>query len=730
MRAVESFRLLFLYTDLPENKKTGSISLFSLYIHRYLIYIPSINGIIYITRVRLDRPKTVGQASKKKICAEIVFIRRNMKMSDKKKFYITTAIAYTSRKPHVGNSYEIVFTDAAARFKRLSGYDVFFLTGTDEHGQKIEELAREAGISPQEHVDKIAGEIRSLCSLLNISYDKFIRTTDDYHVRSVQHIFKKLYDQGDIYKSEYSGKYCVPCESFWTESQLVDGKCPDCGREVTNAKEEAYFLKLSKYQKWLEEYIENNPDFISPESRRNEMLNNFIKPGIQDLCVSRTTVKWGIPVTFDDKHIIYIWIDALSNYITALGYDPENEDAELYKKYWPADVHVIGKDILRFHTIYWPIMLHALGLPIPKKVFGHPWMLFGTDKMSKSRGNVIYADTLAEKIGVDAVRYYLLSEMPYASDGSISYERIVERFNSDLANTLGNLVNRTVAMNKKYFGGVIQPRGACEDTDAELEKFALETAVKFSSLMDRFKAADACDAVMDLARRANKYIDETAPWVLAKDEAKKARLGTVLYNLFEAIRFIAVLTQPLMPETAEKIFAQINSDKKDLESLSAFDGTIAGNTTGEPVPLFARIDADKFFEGLKAELEAAEENAEKSHEEKANLVPVSEMIAFDEFGKIDLRAAEVLECEKIKKSKKLLKLILDDGFGKRQVVSGIAAWYKPEDLIGKKVIIVANLSPAKLCGEESCGMIVAADVGDAARVIFLDNDIPNGSKLR
>ena len=471
---------------------------------------------------------------------------------DKGKFYITTAIAYTSRKPHIGNSYEIVLTDALARYKRLQGYDVFFLTGTDEHGQKIEEYAEAAGVTPKEYVDKVSGEIKAICDLLNTTYDKFIRTTDDYHEKAVQKIFRKLYDKGDIYKSEYEGLYCTPCESFWTEAQLVDGKCPDCGREVKPAKEEAYFFKLSKYQKQLEEYIESNPNFIYPESRKKEMLNNFIKPGLQDLCVSRSSFKWGVPVDFDDKHVIYVWIDALSNYITALGYDPDGS-SELYKKYWPADVHIIGKDIVRFHTIYWPIMLMALGEPLPKQVFGHPWLLFGTDKMSKSRGNVIYADDLVELFGVDAVRYYLLSEMPYTSDGSITYETMIERFNSDLANTLGNLVNRTIAMTNKYFGGVIQAPSEAEDVDGELKDTAISTVKKVDELLSTYRVSDALEAIFSLAKRSNKYIDETMPWALAKDESKKERLGTVLYNLLESIRFISVLISPFMPETAEKI---------------------------------------------------------------------------------------------------------------------------------------------------------------------------------
>ena len=638
------------------------------------------------------------------------------------KFYITTAIAYTSRKPHIGNSYEIVLTDAIARYKRLQGYDVFMLTGTDEHGQKIEEYAKAAGVTPKEYVDKVAGEIRGICDLLNTSYDKFIRTTDSYHERAVQKIFKKLYDQGDIYKGEYEGMYCTPCESFWTESQLVDGKCPDCGREVKPAKEEAYFLRLSKYQKQLEDFIEKNENFIYPEARKKEMLNNFIKPGLQDLCVSRTSFKWGIPVTFDEKHVIYVWIDALSNYITALGYDPDGS-GELYKKYWPADVHIIGKDIVRFHTIYWPIMLMALGEPLPKQVFGHPWLLFGEDKMSKSRGNVIYADDLVSLLGVDAVRYYLLSEMPYASDGSITYETIIERFNSDLANTFGNLVNRTIAMLNKYFDGVIQPSDCTEEIDGELKTYALDTVKKVEECFKTYRVADAIEAVLNLAKRSNKYIDETMPWALAKDENKKARLGTVLYNLLESIRFISVLLSPFMPETSEKIFAQMNCDIKDYASLSEFGAIKEGTKVGTAVPLFQRIDTEKMLKEIaeKNEKAQAEEKAEEEKEEIAE-------ISIDDFFKSDLRVAKILECEKIKKSNKLLKMQLDDGSGTpRQIVSGIAKWYAPEDLIGKKAIIVTNLKPVKLCGEISQGMLLSGEKDGEVAVTFVD--LPVGAKI-
>jgi len=641
----------------------------------------------------------------------------------REKFYITTAIAYTSRKPHIGNSYEIVLTDALARFKRMQGYDVFFLTGTDEHGQKIEEYAKAANVTPKEYVDKVAGEIKGICDLLNTTYDHFIRTTDDYHEKTVQKIFKKLYEQGDIYKSEYEGLYCTPCESFWTESQLVDGKCPDCGREVTKAKEEAYFLCLSKYQKQLEEYIEQNDNFIFPESRKKEMLNNFIKPGLQDLCVSRTSFKWGIPVDFDDKHVVYVWIDALSNYITALGYDPDGSD-DKYKKYWPADVHIIGKDIVRFHTIYWPIMLMALGEPLPKQVFGHPWLLFGTDKMSKSRGNVIYADDLVELLGVDAVRYYLLSEMPYTSDGSITYETIIERYNSDLANTLGNLVNRTIAMTNKYFDGVISNPEVKEDVDDELIELATSTIGKVEDLIAQYKISDALDTIMSLAKRSNKYIDETMPWALAKVEEKKDRLATVLYNLLESIRFTAVLLSPFMPDTSEKIFAQLNTVATGYDTIKSFGALEIGNKVTAPSPLFNRIDAEKML----AEIE--EKNKATQEEEKLVLDGIAK-IGIEDFAKVDLRVAKIVECEPVKKAKKLLKLTLDDGTANpRTVASGIALWYKPDELIGHNVIVVSNLKPATLCGVESNGMILAADCGENdVKVIFVD-DMPVGAKIR
>jgi len=642
----------------------------------------------------------------------------------KGKYYITTAIAYTSKKPHIGNSYEIVLTDAIARFKRLQGYDVFFCTGTDEHGQKIEEQAKAEGITPKQHVDKIAGEIKDICDNLNTTYDHFIRTTDDYHENAVQKIFKKLYEQGDIYKSSYEGHYCVPCESFFTESQLKDGKCPDCGSEVKLAKEEAYFLKLSKYQKQLEEHIENNPDFIYPESRKKEMLNNFIKPGLQDLCVSRTSFKWGIPVTFDDKHVIYVWIDALSNYITALGYDPDGS-TEKYNKYWPADVHIVGKDIIRFHTIYWPIMLMALGEPLPKQVYGHPWLLFGTDKMSKSKGNVIYADELTARFGVDAVRYYLLSEMPHATDGSISYETIIERYNSDLANTLGNLVNRTVAMINKYFGGTLTNNTTCDEIDTSFKEDILSALPVMEKAFDDFRIADAVEAVIGSAKRSNKYIDETAPWALAKDEANKDRLSTVLYNLVEAIRIIAVELTPFMPDTAKAILTQINCTADTYDSILSFGHAPLCNKVGEATPLFNRIDSAVMLSEIEKEIKekaAAAQNA-------AEIAGVAK-IGIEDFAKVDLRVAEIVNCEPVKKAKKLLKLTVFDGNSNRTVASGIAKWYKPDELIGKKIILVSNLKPAVLCGIESQGMILAADCSeDDVKVIFVDG-IPAGAKVR
>ena len=623
------------------------------------------------------------------------------------KFYITTAIAYTSRKPHIGNTYEIILTDAIARFKRQIGNDVFFLTGTDEHGQKIEEIAKEIGVSPKQYVDGVAGEIKTIWDLMNTSYDKFIRTTDDYHEKVVQKIFKKLYDQGDIYKSEYEGHYCVPCETFFTETQLVDGKCPDCGREVKKAKEEAYFFKVSKYQDQLMKHIEENPEFIMPESRKKEMVNNFIKPGLQDLCVSRSSFKWGVPVSFDDKHVIYVWIDALSNYITALGYDVD-KSGDLYKKYWPANVHIIGKDILRFHTIYWPIILMALGEPLPKQVFGHPWLLNGDSKMSKSLGNVIYADDLVRHFGVDAVRYYVLREMPYAQDGTITYETIISRFNADLANTLGNLVNRTVAMSKKYFDGKIENTSVCDELDNDLIKTAIETKDNVISKMNEFKVADSLEIIINLARRLNKYIDETMPWALAKEETSLPRLKTVLYNLIEGIRYLGVLLKPFMPETADEILKQIGAKYTDIASLNEFGKTESNTFVGEAKPLFQRIDEAKKLEEITKEVEEAKKKAQK--EVKKEEEKVSE-ISIDDFAKVELKVGEVIESKPVEGADKLLVSKIKIGDEVRQIVSGIAKYYNPSDLIGKKVVVVTNLKPVKLRGVLSEGMILAASDG-------------------
>ena len=607
-----------------------------------------------------------------------------------------------------------------ARYKRMMGFDVYLMTGSDEHGQKIEEIAKSEGITPKEYVDKISGEIRAVWDSLNTSYDKFIRTTDGYHEKVIQKIFKKLYDQGDIYKGHYEGKYCVPCESFFTPSQLVDGKCPDCGREVVDAKEEAYFLKLSKYQERLLEYYEQNPDFIKPESRKNEMINNFLKPGLSDLCVSRTSFKWGIPVPFDNKHVVYVWLDALSNYITGVGYDPDGSSVQ-FDKLWPADLHVIGKDIVRFHTIYWPIILMALGLPLPKQVLGHPWLLVGEDKMSKSRGNVIYADDMAKRFGIDAVRYYLLSEMPYAQDGTITYESFISKYNSDLANTLGNLVNRSVAMTNKYFDGKVTAGDNASECDKDLIKTANETIEKYYELMDSYHNADACDAIMSLAKRCNKYIDETAPWALAKDESRRAELSKVLYNLLECIRLIGIMLSPVIPDSAKSIEAQLCCEDKTLTF-----GTVTEYSVGTPTPLFARLDSEKVL----AEIAAEQEEKAKAEEKAENVVSIAQ-IGIEDFAKVELRAAKITACEPIPKAKKLLKLTLDDGSGKDRIVaSGIAKYYTPEELIGHTVIVVANLKPAKLCGVESNGMILAADCADGdVKVLFIDN-VPAGSKIR
>ena len=647
---------------------------------------------------------------------------------EREKFYITTAIAYTSRKPHIGNTYEVVLTDAIARFKRMIGCDVFFLTGTDEHGQKIEDIARESGISCQEYVDGIAGQIKDIWNLMNTSYDKFIRTTDDYHEEAVKKIFKKLYDQGDIYKSEYTGWYCVPCESFFTDTQAAEGCCPDCGRPLKKTNEEAYFFKMSKYQDRLMKYIEENPEFIQPESRKKEMVNNFLKPGLQDLCVSRSTFKWGVPVTFDDKHVIYVWIDALSNYITALGYDVDGS-GDLYKKYWPADVHIIGKDILRFHTIYWPIMLMALGEPLPKQIFGHPWLLSGNDKMSKSLGNVMYADDLARHFGVDAIRYYLLREMPFAQDGTITLETIISRYNADLANTLGNLVNRTVAMINKYFGGTIYNPAVTvnqADVDSDLKSTCVETTKQVTDLMNKFRVADSLEAIIALARRSNKYIDETTPWALAKDESQKDRLMTVLYNLVEAIRFIGILIEPFMPETAGKILSQINADKRDYDSALAFkeDSKV---TVGEATPLFARLDEAKKLEEVASDIF---KNTDEPKEEIKEEEPKKAEITIDDFAKVELKVGKVLECKNVEGAKKLLVSQIKIGSEVRQVVSGIANFYTPDQMIGKKVVVVTNLKSVKLRGVLSEGMILATMDGDKLSLLAPDNsDISDGSLI-
>lgn len=650
---------------------------------------------------------------------------------DKPKFYITTAIAYTSRKPHIGNTYDVVLADMIARYKRMMGFDVHFLTGSDEHGQKIEEYAKAQGISPKEYVDGVSAQIRGVWDRMNTTYDRFIRTTDADHEKAVQAIFKKLYEQGDIYKGHYEGKYCVPCESFFTASQLKDGKCPDCGREVVDAKEEAYFLRLSKYQDKLLQYYEENPDFIKPDSRRNEMINNFLKPGLSDLCVSRTSFKWGIPVDFDPDHVVYVWLDALSNYITGIGYHPDGS-GEKYAHYWPADLHVIGKDIVRFHTIYWPIILMALGEPLPKQVLGHPWMLSGEDKMSKSRGNVLYADDLADRFGTDAVRYYLLAEMPYAQDGTITYESFITRYNADLANTLGNLANRSIAMANKYFGGAVSRPETAAPEDGELHAAVKEAVENYFRFMDTYHNADTLDVLMNLARRCNKYIDETAPWVLAKDEAQKLRLEAVLYNLLECIRILGILLLPFIPATAENMLGQLGVDAglTGVDTVKGAFAAAAGYRVGTAVPLFARIDAAKVLAELEAEQAKAAAQAAPKEEKTAENVAFLSQITIDDFAKIDLRVAEITDCEPVKKAKKLLKLTLDDGSGvPRTVCSGIAKWYTPDDLKGRRIVVVANLKPAALCGVESQGMILAADDGDAARVLFVDGVAP-GSKVR
>lgn len=643
----------------------------------------------------------------------------------KKPYYITTPIYYPSTKLHIGNTYTTVAADALARFKRLTGHEVMFLTGSDEHGQKIERIANEKGITPKEHVDEIVAGIKDLWKMMNVSYDKFIRTTDDYHVKAVQDIFKKLYDQGYIYKSSYEGLYCTPCESFWTETQLVDGKCPDCGRPVETAKEEAYFFRMSKYADRLIKYIEENPHFIQPESRKNEMLNNFLKPGLQDLCVSRTSFTWGVPVSFDEKHVVYVWIDALTNYITALGYGQEND--ELYKKFWPADLHLIGKDILRFHTIYWPIMLMALGLELPKQVFGHGWLLVDGGKMSKSKGNVVDPVVLVNEFGVDPVRYYLLKEIPFGSDGLFNNEIFIKKVNSDLANDLGNLLSRTIAMVDKYFDGVIQAPTCKENIDDELINLALDTPKKVEKAMDELRIPEALEEIWTLIGRANKYIDETTPWILAKDDEKRDRLGTVLYNLLESLRFISVLMTPFLTETSEKMNAQLNTELTTWNSLASFDGTKAGGHVVKGDVIFPRIDVE---EKLK-QLEALKPAPVKAANEEIVKNPIKEEITIEDFEKIDLRVVKVLECEPIKKAKKLLKLKVDLGGETRQVVSGIAMHYKPEDLVGKYVVLVANLKPVKLRGELSQGMILAASTSDDSLLTLVNpGELPTGSQVR
>ena len=654
---------------------------------------------------------------------------------EKKKFYMTTAIAYTSGKPHIGNTYEIILADAIARFKRAQGYDVFFQTGTDEHGQKIELKAAEAGVTPKEYVDKVAGEVKRIWDLVNASYDKFIRTTDDYHEKQVQKIFKKLYEQGDIYKGSYEGMYCTPCESFWTESQLVDGKCPDCGREVKPAKEEAYFFRMSKYADRLIEHINTHPEFIQPVSRKNEMMNNFLLPGLQDLCVSRTSFKWGIPVDFDDKHVVYVWLDALTNYITGIGYDCDGESTEQFKKNWPADLHLIGKDIIRFHTIYWPIFLMALDLPLPKQVFGHPWLLQGDGKMSKSKGNVLYADELVDFFGVDAVRYFVLHEMPFDNDGVITWELLVERLNSDLANTLGNLVNRTISMSNKYFGGVVADKGAEEPVDAELKAVALETPKKVTEKMEKLRVADAISEIFVLFKRCNKYIDETMPWALAKDETKQDRLATVLYNLVECISIGAELLESFMPDTAEKVLAQLNAQKRGLEAMDQYGLYKSGTkVTEKPEILFARLDIKEVMAKVEAlpppVAEEAAEPAKKEKEEAVIDIEPKEEITFEEFGKMQFQVGEIIACEAVKKSKKLLCSQVKIGSQVKQIVSGIKAHYSPEEMVGKKVMVLVNLKPAKLAGVLSEGMLLCAEDENGELALMVpEKEMPSGAEI-
>ena len=652
-------------------------------------------------------------------------------MTEKKPYYISTAIAYTSAKPHIGNTYEIVLADAIARYKRQQGYDVYFQTGTDEHGLKIQQKAEASGITPQEYVDNVAGQIKGIWDLMNTTYDRFVRTTDPEHKSKVQKIFRRMYEKGDIYKGKYVGKYCTPCESFWTESQLVDGKCPDCGRECVDAEEEAYFFRMSKYAKQLMEHIETHPEFIQPESRKNEMVNNFLKPGLQDLCVSRSSFTWGVPLDFAPGHVSYVWLDALSNYITFCGYDPDGNHSDHYKKFWPADLHLIGKDIVRFHTIYWPIFLMSMDQPLPKQVFGHPWLLVKGDKMSKSLGNVIYADDLVELFGVDAIRYFVLHEIPFAADGIMTYELIIERINSELANILGNLVNRTIAMNNKYFDGIIQAPSDPQELDQELKAVALAMPGRVAAKMEELKVADAIDEIFVLLRRANKYIDETMPWALAKNEETKGRLGTVLYNLLEAIRFAAISLEPYLPDTAQRILAQLNVKNGGLESLETFGTLPVGGKVGPGEILFARLDPVKKMEEINAFNQAKAKEALPPVEVEA-LEP--DFVDFDSFCKCDLRVVKVKDCQNVKKSDKLLQFTLDDGTGTdRQILSGIAKFYKPEDLIGKTLAAIVNLPPRKMMGRESCGMLLSAvhkEKGEEKlNLVMLDDSIPAGARL-
>lgn len=654
---------------------------------------------------------------------------------EKKPYYITTAIAYTSGKPHIGNTYEIVLADSIARYKRMQGYDVRFQTGTDEHGQKIELKAAEAGVTPKQFVDNVAGEIKRIWDLMNTSYDKFIRTTDEYHEKQVQKIFKKLYDKGDIYKGHYEGMYCTPCESFWTESQLVDGKCPDCGREVKPAKEEAYFFKMSKYADRLIDYINEHPEFIQPVSRKNEMMNNFLLPGLQDLCVSRTSFKWGIPVDFDDRHVVYVWLDALTNYITGLGYDCDGDNDELFKKYWPADLHLIGKDIIRFHTIYWPIFLMALDLPLPKQVFGHPWLLQGGDKMSKSKGNVIYADDMADMFGVDAVRYFVLHEMPFENDGVITWELVVERLNSELANTLGNLVNRTISMSNKYFGGVVTDKGVTAEVDDDLKNTILEVVKKVDAKMNDLRVADAITETFNIFKRCNKYIDETMPWALAKDETQADRLSTVLYNLVEGISIGAALLEPFMPETTAKIRKQLNAPELTLEDLTKFGNYVSGTkVTDAPEILFARLDINEIMpkvEEIRAKQRAQAGVTEEPQAEAGIDVEKKPEISIDDFMKVQLRVGEILKCEEVPKSKKLLCSQVKIGSEVKQIVSGIKQHYSAEEMVGKKVVVVANLKPAKLAGVLSEGMLLCAEDAEGnLSLLTPEKDMPNGAEIR